>query len=95
MTRINILDDFIQSPLAVVCHDAGATHLIVHWLEKYNNNIFACMEGPARNIWNSKFPNTRLRNVLENRKMLSSLSLIKATAPGKNPSLPSKKPNSL
>jgi len=65
LTRINKLDDFIKSPLAVVCHDAGATHLIVHWLEKYNNNIFACMEGPARKIWNSKFPNTRLFSINE------------------------------
>ena len=48
MTR---LEDFVKPPLAVVCHDAGAANLIVEWLKDYSGDLKACMEGPAKIIW--------------------------------------------
>jgi len=52
--------DIFDSPLSVVCNDAGAANLIVNWLDGYKHNVFPCMEGPAKKIWNSKFPNSKL-----------------------------------
>ena len=43
-----------------MCNDAGAANLIVNWLDGYKHNVFPCMEGPAKKIWNSKFPNSKL-----------------------------------
>ena len=52
--------DIFDSSLSVVCNDAGAANLIVNWLDGYKHNVFPCMEGPAKKIWNSKFPNSKL-----------------------------------
>lgn len=49
----------LPTPLAVVCHDAGAANLIISWLAGYAGHLRACMEGPARILWENAFPETR------------------------------------
>ena len=69
------LQEIAASPLAIVCHDAGSANLIVHWVNKYQGDIIVCMEGPARVIWRSKFPEAELlpiENVLNGAKTLLS-----------------------
>ncbi len=36
---------------AIVCHDAGATNLIVHWARTWNTPTRAFVQGPAETIW--------------------------------------------
>jgi hypothetical protein len=45
----------LPSPLAVVCHDAGAANLILPWLERLNTEVRPMMAGPARVIWERRF----------------------------------------
>lgn len=45
----------LPTPLAVVCHDAGAANLIMSWLRDYAAQPSACMEGPARILWENAF----------------------------------------
>jgi len=54
------LQEIIIPPLAVVCHDAGAANLIVHWIKGYQGDVLVCMEGPAKIIWNSHFSEVEL-----------------------------------
>jgi hypothetical protein len=51
----------LPQPIAVVCHDAGATNLILPWLEDAGLNdakpaILPVMEGPAAQLWAQAFP---------------------------------------
>lgn len=48
----------LPTPLAVVCHDAGAANLIIAWLWDYAGQPRVCMEGPARILWENAFPKT-------------------------------------
>jgi hypothetical protein len=48
----------LPTPLAVVCNDAGAANLIMSWLKGYAVQPRACMEGPARILWENAFPET-------------------------------------
>jgi hypothetical protein len=57
------LEDFVKPPLAVVCHDAGAANLIVEWLKDYTGDLKACMEGPAKIIWEKNFPDDKLISI--------------------------------
>jgi hypothetical protein len=53
-------------PLAVVCHDAGATNLILSWLmSDFGLEVRAFMRGPAADLWRVAFPNAPLCNTLE------------------------------
>lgn len=45
----------LPSPLAVVCHDAGATNLILPWLDPQRQRIAACVQGPAERLWQERF----------------------------------------
>lgn len=36
---------------AIVCHDAGATNLIVHWTRSWQIPTLAFVKGPAETIW--------------------------------------------
>lgn len=54
------LDDILESPFAVFCHDAGAANLIIEWLKDCNLEMKVCMEGPAKEIWKRNFPNKNL-----------------------------------
>jgi hypothetical protein len=50
---------FLRSPLAVVCHDAGATNLIIGWLRKAAGLQFrAHINGPALPLWQAAFPDS-------------------------------------
>lgn len=56
----------LATPTAVVCHDAGATNLILGWLKASNGaNIQAFMRGPAETIWRIAFPEQPLCGSLE------------------------------
>jgi hypothetical protein len=57
---MNKLDDLIEEPFAVFCHDAGAANLIIEWLKDCNLEMKVCMEGPAKELWRRNFPNTNL-----------------------------------
>lgn len=63
LRTFSILQNSVQvdlpTPLAVVCHDAGAANLIIGWLAGYSGSIRVCMEGPARVLWVKAFPNIR------------------------------------
>ena len=44
-------------PLAVVGHDAGAANLILAWMSAHRDEAYRCvMEGPAADLWVSRFP---------------------------------------
>jgi hypothetical protein len=45
----------LPSQLAVVCHDAGATQLILPWLNPSANPVRAFMQGPAAALWRARF----------------------------------------
>lgn len=45
----------LPAPLAVVCHDAGAAHLILPWLDLWSGAVRACMAGPAQALWHARF----------------------------------------
>jgi len=59
------LQEIVESPIAVACHDAGAANLIVHWLKNYEGIIYPCMEGPAIRIWNFYFPTIEILSIDE------------------------------
>lgn len=42
--------------VAVVCHDAGAANLIIAWLKVWGWPVRACIDGPARKLWELAFP---------------------------------------
>lgn len=63
----------LPTPLAVVCHDAGAANLIISWLRDYAVQPRACMEGPARILWENAFPETRARPLEEALNNAASL----------------------
>jgi hypothetical protein len=64
-------------PIAVVCHDAGAAHLILPWLDDHHR-IQAYMEGPARLAWRHRFPDRALVGSLE-EAVDGSILLISGT----------------
>lgn len=46
----------LKSPLALVCHDAGAANLIVSWMKNWQGVVIPFMQGPAKKIWDEHFP---------------------------------------
>ena len=46
----------LPSPLTVVCHDAGATNLIIPWLKQWEGELRPVMAGPASIIWKNANP---------------------------------------
>jgi hypothetical protein len=66
----------LPSTLAVVCHDAGAANLILPWLERWSGEVRPVMRGPARKLWEKRFPGRELfddlQNALEGSKALLS-----------------------
>ena len=55
-----------RGPLAVVCHDAGATNLILSWLSSDSSlEVRAFMRGPAADLWRIAFPKAALCSSLE------------------------------
>jgi hypothetical protein len=45
----------LPSPLAVVCHDAGACNVILPWLTQPGLRVRAVMQGPALRLWKARF----------------------------------------
>jgi hypothetical protein len=43
-------------PTAVVAHDAGAANLIIAWIKAWGWPVRACVQGPARKLWELAFP---------------------------------------
>lgn len=67
----------LKSPVAVVCHDAGAANHIVAFMKANRNYDFRpAMFGPARKIWDAAFPTgaifDSIENVLAGSKVLLS-----------------------
>jgi hypothetical protein len=57
---------YFKSPLAIVCHDAGAANYILSWLKVNSGMEFrAFMRGPALDLFCSLYPNVSLCNSLE------------------------------
>jgi hypothetical protein len=49
--------DRLSSPVAVACHDAGATNLIIGWLRRRQSlDLRPIMSGPAEKLWRQAFP---------------------------------------
>jgi len=74
------LEDIVIPPLAVVSHDAGGANHIISWLKDYNKKVRACMEGPAKIIWENSFPNNKLLSM--NKALEDSKTLISGTGAG-------------
>jgi len=66
----------LQTPLAVVCHDAGSANLIFSWLKHWEGTVHPVMQGPAALIWESIFIDIPLEfdliSALAKSKMLLS-----------------------
>lgn len=70
-----MLQKFINQPLAVVCHDAGAANIIIEWLKTYKGDVRICMMGPSKSIFQNYFPDYELYsliNVLDGVEILLS-----------------------
>ena len=74
------LEDFVIPPLATVCHDAGGANHIVAWLKEYKGEVRACMEGPAKIIWERNFPDNKLLPI--DKVMDDSNTLLSGTGAG-------------
>lgn len=55
ITPLSAVGDWLM-PTAVVAHDAGATNLIIAWLKAWGWPVRACIQGPARKLWERAFP---------------------------------------
>lgn len=53
------------TPLAVVCHDAGACNVILPWLQDRTSQVRAVMQGPAQRLWRSRFGDAPLCDSVE------------------------------
>ncbi len=67
----------LASPVAVVCHDAGATNVILGWLTAREDAVLRpFMQGPAAALWRTAFPELpmcgSLEEALEGAKSLLS-----------------------
>lgn len=53
----------LRGPLAVVCHDAGSTKLVIDWvMADIRVPLQPFMAGPARDLWRAAFPGVVLRD---------------------------------
>lgn len=70
----------LPSPVAVVCHDAGAANHIVAWLMADGDvsRLRPYMAGPAAKIWQQNFPDVALLPSLEDA-LQGALSLLSGT----------------
>ena len=66
----------LPSPLAVVCHDAGACNVILPWLDQSGLELRAVMQGPAAALWRARFGHAhlveRIDDALDGAAMLLS-----------------------
>ncbi|WP_395054837.1 hypothetical protein [Polaromonas sp.] len=69
----------LATPLAVVCHDAGATNLILAWLKAWKGGaVRAYMQGPAAVLWRRTFPDIPLCESLDSA-LDGAASLVSGT----------------
>ena len=54
-----------KETVAVVCHDAGGANVIIAWLKNTNFILRPYMEGPAKVLWETAFPNIAVYGSLE------------------------------
>jgi hypothetical protein len=52
----------LVTPIAVVCHDAGAANHVISWLRADGraDEVHALMRGPAERLWRQAFPHLQL-----------------------------------
>lgn len=57
----------LKTPIAVICHDAGASNHIISWLRVDGRleSVRAVMCGPAEGLWRQAFPEAPLCNSIE------------------------------
>ena len=70
----------LETPIAVVCHDAGAANHILSWLQVDGrlDAVRAVMDGPAERLWKHGFPEVQLCNSIESA-FRDAKSLISGT----------------
>jgi len=64
-----------REPLVIVCHDTGATNLIIAWV-KENPTVkrHVVAKGPAKKLWLTAFPNEVIRSDL--KKSFSGVEML-------------------
>lgn len=68
--------DFLDFPLGVVAHDAGAANHIIAWLKGCDDrDIYACMGGPAARLWTQSF-HTRARLTMTLPEVISQSGML-------------------
>lgn len=77
---MSTIEDISKPPLAIVCHDAGGANLIVNWILEYKYEVQVCMEGPAKFIWRSHFPDSVMLSM--NDALKGANTLISGTGMG-------------
>jgi hypothetical protein len=77
---MSTLEDISKPPLAIVCHDAGGANLIANWILEYKYEVKVCMEGPAKYIWHSHFPDSEMLSM--NDALKGANTLISGTGMG-------------
>lgn len=71
--------DSLQSPIAVVAHDAGAANHIISWVKNAGNEqVRACVRGPALALWTHAFPHANTNETLEDT-LVGAGTLISGT----------------
>jgi hypothetical protein len=57
----------LETPIAVICHDAGAANHILSWLRVDGrlDDVRAVMSGPAECLWKKTFPDVPLFQTIE------------------------------
>lgn len=65
-------------PTAVVAHDAGATNLLIAWLKSWGWPVRACIQGPARRLWELTFPDEPIWDTPA-QAMMGCASLVTGT----------------
>lgn len=72
---LKLLNDLSKN-ISVVCNDAGAANIILHWVKLYNfQNLNFCVDGPAIEIFTKHFPsfvNNRLNVIIKKNNLLLS-----------------------
>ena len=68
----------LETPVAVVAHDAGAANLIIAWVRAWGRPVNAYMEGPALTLWKTALPNQLLCTSLE-KALKGSSSVVTGT----------------
>jgi len=69
----------LASPLALVCHDAGALELLLPWLDTDTLRVRACLQGPALALWRQRMDHKLLVDNLD-RTLDGAAMLLSGTS---------------